>query len=120
MASANADTNSLRNSERAAWSSFMAPSFQVVCCAAACRSACDRCAEPITDAAEHQNIDREHGPPQQRPLLLERLALLRARRSIARAKATLDEGDERAVGERRQHEPDHRPEQSGKREVEHA
>src|SRR5919197_2293599 len=99
MARKNADTNSQRNTARAARSRLMARSFPASCHVVALRSAPDRPAEPVADAGEHQDIRRQHGPPQQGNLLPEHLALLLRMRLPARPEAALDHRDQWRVDE---------------------
>src|SRR6476620_10063258 len=98
MASTKPDTNSSRNSERAARSNFMASSFRAGCPATASRSAPDIVAKPVAEAGEHNDVGCEHRPAQQRELLFERAAFLGACGGIARPDAALDKGHQGPIG----------------------
>src|SRR4029078_10281296 len=92
------DTNSSRKSERAARSSLMAQSFRAAHAAAASRSAPDHLAEPVAEAGQDNDVDREHRPAQQGNFPFQCVALLRARGGIARPEAALGECHKGPVG----------------------
>src|SRR5258708_38267662 len=98
----------------------MAQSFRTLGSATACPLVGHHRAEPVAEARKDDDIDREHGPPQEGGLLLEALALVGAPGGNARTQTALDEGEERNVSQRRNDRADDGSDEPGKRQIHHA
>src|SRR6266849_197001 len=97
MASTNAEPSSVRKTERAARSSLMLPSpfRNRARSALSSHPSAEAVADPIADAAEHEEVEREQAPAQQGKLRFGRAILRRVR--TAHLQAALDEAHERPV-----------------------
>src|SRR5260370_42342786 len=98
----------------------MAQSFRPLGSATACPLVGHHRAEPVAEARKDDDIDREHGPPQEGGLLLEALALVGAPGGNARAQTALDEGEERNVSPRRNDRAYDGSDEPDNRQVHHA
>src|SRR5437868_3042339 len=120
MASTNADTNSVMNNARAAWSILMAHSFRAVRSAVASVSAPDRRAQPVADTGEHDDVGGQYHPPQRGHFLLQSRALLGGLRRLPRTQAAPDQRDQRTINQSRDHRTDDRTEKPGRGQIDHA
>src|SRR5437870_6396641 len=107
MASTKAETNSLRNTARAARSSVMLASSGPPRAASGAtrRSADDLVAKPIANARADQQVEREHAAPQHGKLVSGDRGLLRLL-CATRGQCAFDQARQRAVDHRRDHRPD--------------
>src|SRR5438309_10779620 len=121
MASTKAETNSVRNTARAARSSVMLASSPPPRGAPSATrpSADDLVAKPIADAGTDQQVEREHAPPQHGKLVSGDRGLLRLLRAT-RGQCALDQARQRAVDHRRDHRPDDGPGPAAVGKIDHA
>src|SRR6266850_5465108 len=121
MASTNAETNSVRNTARAARSSVMLASSPPPRGApsATWPLAHDLVAKPIANARADQQVEREHAPPQHGKLVAGNRGLLRLLRT-ARGQRAFDQVGEGAIDHGRDHRPDDGAEQAAVGKIDHA
>src|SRR4029077_2634759 len=118
MASTNAEANSLRNTARATWSSFMLASFRRRNNHASRRLADELVADPIAQPRKDEDVEGKHATAQHRKLVARDRGFLRLLRP-ARGERALDHARDRPIGERGDDRTDDRADHAAEADVHH-